>query len=52
MVFPRGFDADVDHHLALVGEPDRVADQIDDDLAKPVRIALQGVRHVQPDVAG
>ena len=37
---------DRDDHLALLGELDGVADQVDDDLAQPARIADQRIGHV------
>ena len=43
---------DVDHHLALLGELDGVADQVDDDLPQPARVADQHVGHVGRNVAG
>ena len=35
------------HHLAALGELDGVADQVDDDLPQPARVADQGVGHVR-----
>ena len=43
---------DPHHHLALFGELDRVADQIDHDLAQTPGIADQRVRYLGRDVAG
>ena len=48
--FAVGLDAH--DHLAPVGELDRVADQVDQHLAQPARVADQGVGHVRLDVPG
>jgi hypothetical protein len=37
---------DANRYLALLGELDRVADQVDEDLADPAGVADQVVRHV------
>ena len=42
----------VDDDLAALGELDGVADQVDEHLAKPSRIAEDGRRHVRLDVTG
>ena len=39
-------------HLALLGELDRVADQVEQHLPQPARVADQGVGHVRLHVAG
>ena len=48
----RPFTLDVDHDLAALGELDRVADQVDEDLPQPARVADEGVGHVGGDLAG
>ena len=45
-----GLDADDD--LTLLGELDRVADEIEQDLPEPSGVADQGVGHVRLDLAG
>ena len=42
----------IEHDLALLGELDRVADEVDDDLPQPAGVALHDLRHLQVDVAG
>jgi hypothetical protein len=43
---------DLDGYLALLGELDGVAHQVDEDLAEPPGVAHQGVGHVRGDAAG
>src|SRR5208337_3138724 len=38
-------------HLAFLGELDRVADQVEQNLAQPARVADQNVGQLGPDVA-
>ena len=44
--------SNANHHLALVGELDGVADQVGHHLPQPARVAHEPVRHVGRDVAG
>jgi hypothetical protein len=41
---------DPDDHLTVLGELDGIADQVQDHLPQPVRVADQAVRHVRGDV--
>jgi hypothetical protein len=50
VVAPLG-NGDLDAHLALVGELDRVADQVEQDLTEASRIAGERRRHVRRDAA-
>ena len=44
-------ESDVDHHLALLGELQGIADEIDDDLPQADRVPLEHVGHVGRHVA-
>ena len=52
LVLAACLDLGMKHHLAMLGELDGVADEIEDDLAQATRVAHQRVRDIGPDVAG
>ena len=43
---------DLHHHLAVLGELDRVAHEVDEDLPQPRRVAHQALGHVGGDAPG
>ena len=47
----RVFDLDLHEDLAALGELDRVADQVDEHLAQPARVADRDARHVRQHMA-
>src|SRR6185436_15593222 len=43
---------DLDHDFAALGELDRIADEVDQDLAKTADVADEHVGHLRPDAEG
>jgi hypothetical protein len=47
-----GIEIDIDDHLSALGELDRVAQQIDEDLTQPRRVANDSIGHIEMNATG